>query len=784
MHTDRSSMNRTTKKTRSFCSMPVRQSIVVIALASAAASNAWAAGPLPNGGKFVAGAGQIASNGAQMTITQTTSRGVVDWCSFSIDTRHSVNVQNGTGATLSRVTGTEQSLIQGSLSASGSFYLINPQGVVIGANGVVTTGGRFVASTLDVSNDAFMAGGALTFAGSGAGMVVNLGKISSTSGDVLLIARQLVENDGTVSAPAGSAELAAGDQVLVRDSTGMPQTFVQTSGSRGDVVDKGTIAAAQIALQAADGNVYALAAHTDALRATGTATRDGHVWLVANNGTAHVHGRIDAKNVDGSGGIVDTTGATLHLDDADIHARDWNLNAPLFNVGPKTTAALLAQLNRGTSLTLDASQGDIVMEQPLRWSGNASLTLNAAHSVTVGAIATLANAGAGNLTLRADAAGANNGGSIVNLGMIDWSKSLGLVSSYRDRNGQFVSGQTLSNPAWGAPQYSGIRAQITNYVLINSLGDLAGISQDLNGSYALGRDIDASATNGTFQSIGSGSANGFTGQLDGLGHTIENLSIALQDVNGEQPTGLFATIGDSGVVRNMKLANVNMSVYYSPNAPLAQRSSGLVSYVHADGIVQTQGSTSLPFGGLIAINSGVVYRSDSAASVGASALVGGLVGSNSGTILQSFATGSVGGGSRSAGGGLVGDNSGTIRQSYSTASVRAGSSNGGLVSSNTGSIEESFASGPVDTFILPMYRGGVVADNAGTVASNVFWDRQSTGQTAGYGSGNPISAANGLTTGQMSTPSSFGPTWDFGAGGTWVMLHNATHPILRWQVTQ
>ncbi|MEZ2354570.1 hypothetical protein [Caballeronia sp. RCC_10] len=44
--------------------------------------------------------------------------------------------------------------------------------------------------------------------------------------------------------------------------------------------------------------------------------------------------------------------------------------------------------------------------------------------------------------------------------------------------------------------------------------------------------------------------------------------------------------------------------------------------------------------------------------------------------------------------------------------------------------------------------------------------------------------ANGLTTVQMSKTASFGPTWDFNAGGTWVMLPNATHPILRWQVAQ
>jgi hypothetical protein len=41
--------------------------------------------------------------------------------------------------------------------------------------------------------------------------------------------------------------------------------------------------------------------------------------------------------------------------------------------------------------------------------------------------------------------------------------------------------------------------------------------------------------------------------------------------------------------------------------------------------------------------------------------------------------------------------------------------------------------------------------------------------------------ANGLTTAQMSTAASFGPTWNFGPGGTWVIPAGMTHPVLQWQ---
>ncbi|WP_408240983.1 two-partner secretion domain-containing protein [Paraburkholderia sediminicola] len=84
------------------------------------------------------------------------SRGAIDWNSFSIGNGNRVRFDNGTGATLNRVTGGNPSAILGTLSASGSVYLINPQGILIGRSGVISTGGRFVGSTLNTCDCAFM----------------------------------------------------------------------------------------------------------------------------------------------------------------------------------------------------------------------------------------------------------------------------------------------------------------------------------------------------------------------------------------------------------------------------------------------------------------------------------------------------------------------------------------------------------------------------------------------------------------------------------------------------
>ncbi|WP_050455270.1 two-partner secretion domain-containing protein [Candidatus Burkholderia verschuerenii] len=654
-------------------------------------SEASASGPLPGGGKFVAGTGSIAIGANQVNITQSSARGIIDWNSFSIGQGNTVNVDNGSGATLSRVTGSGKSMIDGSLKSTGSFYLVNPQGVVIGKNGVVTTGGRFVASALDTGNDAFMAGGDLSFSGTGTGTVVNLGKISSTGGDVFLISRTLVENDGSIGAPKGSAELAAGDTVLIHDSSAAPQTYVQAA-SHGDAVNKGSIAAAQIALQAADGNVFALAGHDNALRATGTATRDGHVWLVAPKGTAHVHTSVFAKNADGSGGTVDTAGSALHLDDADIHAAQWNLSAPLFNIGPSTAATLLKQLNQGTSIALDATLGDIVLEQTMRWSGDASLSANAYLSVTVGPMATLGNAGTGNLTLRADASGVDNGGSVTNRGTIDWSKSTGAVAALYDMTGKWTPGTIRSNAAWSAAPFSGLKTQVTAYRLVNSFDNLSKVQNDMGGNYALGRDIDGTDLGVVSDVLGQSSRTAFTGQFDGQGHTITCL--LLGDGSGDDAyVGMFWTIGASGVVRNLNLTNTVAMSYNSYVGSVAGINDGLISNVHNTGNVWSYVNY-MGGGGIAGINNGTIQRASDSGSIGG---IGGIAGSNTGTIVQSWFSGDASGGSHAHPGGIAGTNSGLIKQSYATGSAGATFGSGGLANDNSGTIEESFSTVSVST---------------------------------------------------------------------------------------
>ena len=227
---------------------------------------------------------------------------------------------NGTGATLNRVTGGNLSQIQGQLSATGSVYLINPAGVVVGPNGRVATGGSFVASTRDVTNSQFMAGGSQTLSGTSSGTVSNAGQIVSQGGDVVLIG-EAATNTGGISAPHGTAALAAGTTVVLSAASGPGGIYVAPDpGAKGDATNSGRIKAAAAELASAGGNVYALSGNRAGLiQATGTKTIDGQVWLTAPTGTSMISGTVKARNADGAGGTIIangqnvTVGATARL---------------------------------------------------------------------------------------------------------------------------------------------------------------------------------------------------------------------------------------------------------------------------------------------------------------------------------------------------------------------------------------------------------------------------------------------------------------------------------------
>ena len=221
--------------------------MVLLALARVlgVAQGAVAGPTLPSAPTVKAGTVSVTpAGGATLTINQASSRAIIDWSSFSIGQGGTVVFNNGAGATLNRVTGATISAIDGRLTASGDVFLLNPNGVIIGKSGVVNVGGSFVASTLDLPDADFMAGGALTLSGAGGAQVINLGQIGALGGDVVLTAAQ-VANQGSITAPRGTVGLVAGAQVLLKDQADQDGLFsVRVGGAGSSVTNAGAISAA------------------------------------------------------------------------------------------------------------------------------------------------------------------------------------------------------------------------------------------------------------------------------------------------------------------------------------------------------------------------------------------------------------------------------------------------------------------------------------------------------------------------------------------------------------
>ncbi|MDD5333956.1 MAG: MBG domain-containing protein [Rhodoferax sp.] len=274
---------------------------------------------LPTGEQLAGGGASFQRNNNQLNIKQTSQAAVVNWQSFSIARGEQVSISqpNSAATMLARVQGMSPSTIDGVLQANGRLYLINPNGILVGPSGIIDTA-HFMASTLDVSDGAFMSGSGMNFSGDGQAGVVNLGTIRASEGDVSLVAHS-VRNAGTISAPKGAANLLAANEIFLA-SPDAPALLVRAggAGTATGVENSGLIEAAQARLQAADGNIYALAINqSGVIRAVGVETRDGRIVLTASGGKVVQDGKLFAHHADGSGGEI-LVGGDYHGGNAQV----------------------------------------------------------------------------------------------------------------------------------------------------------------------------------------------------------------------------------------------------------------------------------------------------------------------------------------------------------------------------------------------------------------------------------------------------------------------------------
>ncbi|WP_129648896.1 two-partner secretion domain-containing protein [Peristeroidobacter agariperforans] len=332
----------------------VLSSFVVAGFSSAALAN-------PQGATIVEGSATITqSSASQLDVISTTDRAIINWNSFSIGSGELTRFQMGSSdsAVLNRVIGGTISQIDGSLTSNGRVYLINPNGVIIGATGMVQTQ-SFIASTRYLADEDFMNGGEMTFLGTGSGEVHNLGTIVASDGDVALIGDRVV-NSGSISAPQGVIALAAGDDIMLA-APGSSRLLVRVAGvtdaDAAQIQHTGDLSAAQAELQAVGGNLYALAVNAaGAITATGVQNRGGRIYLTGNAAQINVTGTLTARNSDGAGGSIHIDSGVGYESEARVTG---TLNASSTSTGGSINIdSSRIELNDGARLLVSGGSGN------------------------------------------------------------------------------------------------------------------------------------------------------------------------------------------------------------------------------------------------------------------------------------------------------------------------------------------------------------------------------------------------------------------------------------------
>lgn len=149
-------------------------------------------------------------------IVETSERAILEWGNFSIDLNESThfNLPSQIDVVLNRVVSAIPSQILGSCTSNGQVLLINPNGILVGKDAQIDTA-SFIASTLDVSDSAFLAKEDLCFEGTSIKSVENLGSIKGFHGDVFLIGREVV-HEGALEAVDGIAGAVAAGRILIK----------------------------------------------------------------------------------------------------------------------------------------------------------------------------------------------------------------------------------------------------------------------------------------------------------------------------------------------------------------------------------------------------------------------------------------------------------------------------------------------------------------------------------------------------------------------------------------
>ncbi|WP_420970617.1 filamentous haemagglutinin family protein [Bradyrhizobium sp. B120] len=264
-----------------------------------------------------------AAGQTQVGIAQTRAQAILNWNSFNVGARTTLTFDqqgNANWVALNRVVGsTAPSQILGNIKADGSVYVINQNGIIFGGASQVNVG-SLIASTANITDTQFLRNGIHSQQASGqyvpsftdargavrveAGALISTNAPSSVTqggGFVLLMGTE-VSNAGSISAPRGQVQLAAGNDFLLRP--GYSTDANQASTTRGNEISP--IVRDAIAAVGNSGLIFAQ--QGDITLAGRSITQDG--VLVATT-SVNTRGTIHLLNAasDASGSITLASGS-------------------------------------------------------------------------------------------------------------------------------------------------------------------------------------------------------------------------------------------------------------------------------------------------------------------------------------------------------------------------------------------------------------------------------------------------------------------------------------------
>lgn len=421
---------------------------------------------------------------------------------------------------------------------------------------------------------------------------------------------------------------------------------------------------------------------------------------------------------------------------------------------------------------------------------------------------------------------AGSGASIQNVGLVGGSVNGqnyvgGLVG---ENHGTLTNNYTTGN-------VTGVRFKIGGLVGYN-IGTL--ISNYATGNVS-GTFVDTNSGGGSIGGLvgyNGLEGNGYENSLNDYGTLISNYATGnVSGANGYSHIGgLVGTNNYGDLINNYATGNVNGT--YELGGLVGTNFNGNLTNNYATGNVSGQAGLTdrigvgNQIGGLVGRNhgahgwgngqildnvGGLLINNYATGDVIGGQEVGGLVGNNwGGALTNNYATGNVSLGTylynREAG-GLVGRNrSSVLTNNYATGSVSGAEDVGGLIGYNYGgTLTNNYAMGRVsgrnsagglvgqnDISYIPGYYAihyscelgdtcgmyyGFIATGPGTgaVATNSYWDVQSTGQIRSTGENFSV-GGTGLTTVQMQQQSNFA---GFDFANTWRIYEGQTTPLLK-----